>query len=150
MFLTLDPDLDLSITSGGCHLNAKGDVHAEDVIAQLHRLLHDGNLTSAYTFVLQVTGMMIMHRCCAGDAAYLTLSPYQCQPKIWPRVKTALRLPPSAQAENQFSALFPGNRAEIYFPPPFRPFSGKKGGNYKIRPVEKLKKESQFFYTISL
>ena len=25
--------------------------------------------------------MMIMHRCCAGDAAYLTLSPYQCQPK---------------------------------------------------------------------
>ena len=51
-----------------------------------------------------------------------------------PRVKTALRLPPSAQAENQFSALFPGKRAEIYFPPPFRPFSGETGGNYKIRP----------------
>ena len=40
----------------------------------------------------------------------------------WPRVKTALRPPPSAQAENEFSALFPGKRAEIYFPPPFRPF----------------------------
>ena len=31
---------------------------------------------------------------------------------FWPQVKTALRPPPSAQAENQFSAPFPGKRAE--------------------------------------
>ena len=51
----LGSDLDFSITSDGCHLNVKGYVHAEDVIAQLHRLLHDGNLTPAYALVLQVS-----------------------------------------------------------------------------------------------
>ena len=53
------------------------------------------------------------------------------------------RPPPSAlrPGGNQFSALFPGKRAEIYFPPPFRPFSGETGGNYKIRPWERCKKK---------
>ena len=34
--------------------------------------------------------------------------------KKWPSVKSALRPTPSAQAENEKSALFPGKRAEIY------------------------------------
>ena len=75
--------------------------------------------------------------------------------KYGPRVKTALRLPPSAQAENQFSALFPGKRAEIYCPLPFRPFSGETGGNYKIRPWKRCKKSNPnlltpfFIYSVS-
>ena len=51
-----------------------------------------------------------------------------------PWVKTALRPPPSALAENQFSALFPGNSAENYFPPRFRSFSGKRCGKLIFRP----------------
>ena len=51
-----------------------------------------------------------------------------------------IRPPPSAQAENEKSALFPGKRAEIYFPPRLRPFSGKKGGDFIFRPPEKLNK----------
>ena len=60
--------------------------------------------------------------------------------KKWPSVKSALRPTPSAQAENEKSALFPGKRAEIYFPPRLRPFSGKKGGDFIFRPPEKFLK----------
>ena len=70
--------------------------------------------------------------------------------KFGPRVKTALRLPPSAQAEIQLSALFPGKRAEIYFPPPFRPCSGKNVGNYKIRPGQRCKKSRPNSFTLFL
>ena len=53
-----------------------------------------------------------------------------------PRVKTALRLPPSAQAENQFSALFPGKRAENSDPS----LATEKGRKLpKIRPGERCK-----------
>ena len=54
-----------------------------------------------------------------------------------PSVKSALRPPPTAQAENEKSALFPGTGAEIYFPPCLRPFSGKTAGDFIVRPPEK-------------
>ena len=64
-----------------------------------------------------------------------------------PRVKTALRPPPCAQAENQLSALFPGKRAENSDPSP----ATEKGRKLpKIRPQERCKNESQpliFFFT---